>query len=142
MSALPIEGNQKAVGICILAGAVLLAAGVYLPPNISIFGGGIKNACSNYKEEMTAHSNSNPVMTGNYNDLTDPVFQEWNTKGDEINKKLFSAVGIQYSSGENRSIEEAQSNVAGLMKATQECYNAGVDFGGIKELKEFSKGFK
>ncbi len=56
MSALPIQGNQKAVGISILVGAVLLAAGVYLPANISIFGGGIKSACSKYKEEMLAHN--------------------------------------------------------------------------------------
>lgn len=133
--------GATATGVAIFAGTVIGREPI-ISFFSSFFGGGVKNACIQYKEEMTAHSNSNPVMTGNYNNFTDSVFQEWNAKGDEINKRLFSALGINYISGESRGIEEVQSNVAGLMKAAQECYNAGVDFGGMKELKEFSKGLR
>jgi hypothetical protein len=105
----------------------------------SLWGGSIKTACIKYKEEMSSHANANPFLTGNYNSFADPVIKEWNEKGDAINKRLFDAVGISYSTGDE--IEEAQKNIQGLMQAAQKCYNAGVDFGGMKELKEFSKGF-
>lgn len=107
-----------------------------------LFVGGIKSACIQYKEEMTAHNAFNPIVTGNYNHFADRIFLEWNAEGDEISKRLFSALGIRYISGQNRSVEEERANLSGLMQAAQKCYNAGVDFGGMKELKEFSKGLR
>lgn len=109
---------------------------------VKIIGVGIKDACIEYKEKMAAHSENNPAITGNYTDFNDSVFQEWNQQGDAINKKLFDAVGIPYINAENRNIEEARANVEGLMEAAKKCYNAGIDFGGMKELKEFSNGLR
>jgi hypothetical protein len=149
MTSLPIQGNQKAVGISVLAGAVLIAAGVYLPTNIAIFGGGIKPACEQWKKDIKEYADTNPVMTGNYNGFDDPVLQEWTKKGDDINRRLFAALGIKYHSIESRDIgnitpnqilNRTQENMTGMMEAMKKCYNAGVDFGGMKELKEFSKG--
>jgi hypothetical protein len=149
MTSLPIRGNQRAVGISILAGAVLIAAGVYLPTSISIFGGGIKPACEQWKKDIKEYTETNPVITGNYSDFNDPVFQEWTKKGDDINKRLFDSLGIKYHSIEswdtgnttpNQFLNRTKENMTGMMEAMKRCYNAGVDFGGMKELKEFSKG--
>lgn len=112
------------------------AAGILYVGKIIFLENTIKNACLEWKKENIAHLNSNPITTGNYESLSDPVFQEYADKGDAITKKLFDALGINYVSGEN------QNNLPGIMEAAKKCYNAGVDFGGMKELKEFSKGLK
>ena len=154
MARLTRQDYRKSV-VIIAIGSVCIAVGAFVDfprllslggginfPSIFSFGGGIKNACLTYKEEMTAHNNSNPMVTGNYDGITDPVLQEWAQNGDAINKRLFDAVGIAYSTADNRSMEQVRANAAGIMEAAQKCYNVGVDFGGMKELLEYSKGIK
>jgi len=123
------RGNQKAVGISILVGAVLIVIGVYLPTNIFMFGG-IKSACLKYKEEMGAHSNANPGISGSYNGFDDFTSRstEWIKKGDPINKRLFDAIGITYYGEKERTLEQSKSNFAGLIKAAKKCSKEGVDF--------------
>ena len=129
MTDFPNRGNQKAVGISILVGAVLIVWGVYLPTNIFV-SGGIKSACLQYKEEMGAHANANPAISGSYNGSDDFTSRstEWIEKGDPINKRLFDAIGITYYGENERTLEQSQSNVAGLIKAAKKCSNEGVDF--------------
>lgn len=115
----------------------------------SVLGGGIKSSCLEWKKDIKEYTETNPAITGNYSDFNDPVFQEWAKKGDDINKRLFDSLGIKYHSIEswdtgnttpNQILNRTKENMTGMMEAMKKCYNAGVDFGGMKELKEFSKG--
>ena len=102
----------------------------------------IKNDCLNWKYEMTIHNRRNPILTGNY-EVADDVFKKWTIRSDGINKKLFDALGIKYYARNTEFMPHHFSlNHKGMIEAAQRCYNAGVDFGGMKELNNFSKGFE
>jgi len=121
MTDYPNRGNKKQLVSLYLVGVALALGGC---------GGEVKNACLKYKEEMGAHVNAEPAISieNGFDDYTSRS-TEWIKKGDPINKRLFDAFGITYYGyGENeRTIEQAQSNVTELIKAAEKCSNEGVD---------------
>lgn len=129
--------GTAATGVAIFAGTVIWREPISSFFG-SLFGGEIKNACLEWKNDITIINNSNPLLSSNYEDIANhQKFEEWKVKGDNINKKLFNALGIEYRGIEQRNIYKAtleqlnqniKLNVEGMMKAVEKCKNAGVDF--------------
>jgi len=96
--------NGRSVIVTIGVGAALLALGGC--------GGGVKIACQKFNEEMKA--NTNPI--------------EFVEKANSINKGLFDALGITYYEKSDKTLEQIQSNMKGLMEAREKCTKEGVTF--------------
>ena len=104
MTDYPNRGNKKQLVSLCLMGVALLALGGC--------GGGVKIACQKFNEEMKA--NTNPI--------------EFVEKANSINKGLFDALGITYYEKSDKTLEQIQSNMKGLMEAREKCTKEGVTF--------------
>jgi hypothetical protein len=104
---------KKTVLLAVPFGALVLA---------SCSGGDIKAKCEKYKAEMTAHSQSNPALTGNF-DID--AASSWNQKNKELAKEFIQATGLEYRDGD--SLDDLQANMSAIMEASVKCKEAGVD---------------
>jgi len=91
------------------------------PNPFQIFGGGIKNACLKFNEELSANLNANP--------------RELVEKVNSSNKRLMDAVGITYYevSKTTFDLEKNLSNIKGLIEAGEKCKKEGVTLDGVKK---------
>ena len=75
-----------------------------------------------YRVKIAAHSQSNPVLSGEF-DMT--AIQEVNRKNLEISKDFMKSTDVKQNNG--NSMEALQENIAGIIKASLKHEEAGVE---------------